>query len=119
MGPFRQHMWRTDESETVIYRLNEMEYIPWETHAKSKQRLRVLAGEIVVDVGPATRIIEHGGTTVIPRNTPHRVSAVGPAVILSTYTPPIVFDEDHAATYDVLDLDIPEPVWEYYRSVRE
>ena len=117
--PFREHVDKNKKREIVLYRLGEMEYIPWENHPGSEQDLRVLAGEIVVDVGTETHTVEHGGTAVISRNTLHRVSAVGPAVILSTYTPPIVFDEDHAATYDILDLDIPEPVWEHYRSVRD
>ena len=107
---------KNDKREIVLYRLGEFQYIPWENHPKARQRLRVLAGTIVVDIGLDTHVIEHGGTFVIHRGQSHRASAVGPAVFMSTYTPPIMFDGDHAATYDILDADVPAVVRERERE---
>jgi len=115
---FRTRVDKNDKREIVLYRLGEMEYIPWEIHPKARQRLRVLTGTIVVDIGLDTHVIEQGGTFVIHRGQSHRASAVGPAVFMSTYTPPIMFDDDddHAATYDILDADVPAVVRERERE---
>lgn len=107
---FREHVDKNKRREVVLYRLGEREYIPWETHADSTQTLRVLSGAVVVDTGPDTRVVREGESFIVPRDTHHRVSAVGPSIIMATYRPPIVFDEDHAETYALLDLDVPREV---------
>lgn len=107
---FREHVDKTPRREVVLYRLGEREYLPWETHADTTQTLRVLSGAVVVDTGPDTHVVRGNESFTVPRGTHHRVSAVGPSILMSTYRPPIVFDEDHAETYALLDLDAPREV---------
>jgi mannose-6-phosphate isomerase-like protein (cupin superfamily) len=64
-------------------------------HPKSEQVLYVVRGEVVAQIGPATRTLKAGDAVIVPLRARHRFvnKSKRPVVTFNVYAPP-AYDED-------------------------